>query len=199
MAEIDAVWFRDRLAEKKLSQRGLARLLGCDHASVHRLIRGKRPMRMQEAAQLAALLGVDVSEIITHAGVQVGPAGNRTVALMGWVDGEGEVHIADGDRERIDAPPDLPEDAMAVRVKATDGPLIAFDGWIYFIAKPDEPTPDLAGRYAVVEIENGVNLLRFVRRGYRPGTWNLMPMGSSIGVENARLEWAAPVLWIRPA
>lgn len=200
MADLDTDWFTDKLAERQMSQRALARLLGVDHASVYRLLRGKRQMRMDEAARIASLLGVDVSEVLAHTGVRVGPAGDRTVGLMGWVDGDGEVHLYDGERERIPAPPELPEDAMAVRVQAQGGAYQAIDGWVYFTTKPESPTQAILGRLAVVECDRGIQMLRFVRRGYRSGTYNLLAsFAGVVAIENAHLEWAAPVLLIRPA
>lgn len=156
-------------------------------------------MRMQEANLLARILGVEVAEILAHAGVRVSPAGERTVPLLGWVDGEGEVHLLPIDDERVPAPLDLPCDSAAVRIQAGSGAFQPIDGWLYYCRAPAAPTPDMLGTYAVAQIKNGVALMRFVRRGYRPGRYNLFSPMSAISVENVELEWAAPVVLIRPA
>lgn len=197
-SDLDTAWFLDRLADKQMSQRQLARLLGVDHASVYRLLRGKRQMRMKEAATFAALLGVEVSEVLAHAGVRIGDTGDKTVALIGTIDGEGEIHI-DCCAEHVPAPADIPDDAAAVRVQAQAGPYALLDGWIYICAKPAPPSPEAIGRMCAVKIKNGVTLMRFVRRGYRPGTYNLLTSTTAVGMENAELEWVAPVLIARPS
>jgi hypothetical protein len=87
---------------------------------------------------------------------------------------------------------------VAVIAKSTGGPYFVVDGWTYFIAPPAPPGPDVIGRYCVVGLPGGQSVLRFVRRGYKPGTVNLVSLvGASL--ENASPEWVSPVLLIRPA
>jgi transcriptional regulator with XRE-family HTH domain len=74
MDRIDTRWFVDTLAERRLSQRGVARHLGCDPSQVHRLLTGKRTMRLDEAEQLAILLGKPVTEVLDRAGQKEGRA-----------------------------------------------------------------------------------------------------------------------------
>lgn len=53
---MDTKWFRDRLADKGLSQRGLARHMGLDSAAISLMLRGRRAMKITEAAEIASLL-----------------------------------------------------------------------------------------------------------------------------------------------
>lgn len=73
MPLVDTGWFVDRLADRRLSQRGLAKFMGIDPVSVHRLLQGKRPMRFDEAKQLAQLLGVTVDDVLRHAVIAAHP------------------------------------------------------------------------------------------------------------------------------
>ena len=54
---MDTKWFRDRLADRGLSQRALARQMALDAAAVSLMLRGKREMKLTEAAEIARLLG----------------------------------------------------------------------------------------------------------------------------------------------
>lgn len=69
MPHIDTHWFQSQLADRRLSQRKLAQLMGVDPGAVSLMINGKRRMTMEEAAEIARLLHVDVTEVMTKAGV----------------------------------------------------------------------------------------------------------------------------------
>lgn len=79
--QIDTGWFQGRLADKRLSQRQLAKRMGLDPAAVSLMLRGKRKMSAAEAADIAVLLGVSADEVLLHAGsVPVMPSLRSTVA-----------------------------------------------------------------------------------------------------------------------
>lgn len=72
---IDRVWLLARLEAIGMSQRGLARRLHVDAASVSRLAHGRRHLTFEEAVELARILVVPVREVIAHAGIDLdGPA-----------------------------------------------------------------------------------------------------------------------------
>lgn len=194
---IDGRWFTSAMADRRISQRKLAKLMGVDPASIHRLLTGKRAMRMDEATNLSRLLGVPVADVLTHAGMDVA-AGAREVPVVGYVDGAGEVHLELEGRDRVMAPPDLPANAAAVVARTDGSPLDYMDGWVIFFPMPRENgvPPDIIGRYSIVQLESGVKLLRYVRRGYKKGTYNLQA-NVAPRVESVPLAWASPVLYIR--
>ena len=65
---VDTRWFQNLLADKRLSQRQLAKRLGLDPAAVSLMLRGKRKMSVTEASELARFLGVEMDEVLLHAG-----------------------------------------------------------------------------------------------------------------------------------
>lgn len=202
-SKVDTRWFNAALADRKLSQRQLARLMGCDPASVHRLATGKRPMRLDEASALANLLGKPVREILDHMGLPVKEAAG-VVPVCGWLDGVGEVHIeAEQDSDDIEHVPGqegLPPNAFALRAQTAGTPLHLFDGWLYYVAlpMPQGVAAEALGRYCLVELESGARLLRWIRRGYKAGTYNLDATAAPV-LTNALVHAATPVLGIRPA
>lgn len=185
------------MADRRISQRQLAKLMGVDPASIHRLFTGKRPMRMDEATNLSRLLGVPVADVLSHAGLDVAASANE-VPVVGYVDGAGEVHLELDSEDRVPAPSDLPSNAAAVVARTDGSPLDYMDGWvIYFpLPKEDGVPPDIIGRYAIVQLESGVKLLRYVRRGYKKGTYNLQA-NVAPRIDSVPLAWASPVLYIR--
>lgn len=66
--QIDTRWFKDRLADRRLSQRQLAKRMGLDPAAVSLMLRGMRKLSAAEAADLARQLGVSTDEVLARAG-----------------------------------------------------------------------------------------------------------------------------------
>lgn len=65
---VDTRWFQNKLHDKHISQRSLARMLELDPAAVSLMLRGRRKMTAKEAAEIARLLGVGVDEVLTRSG-----------------------------------------------------------------------------------------------------------------------------------
>lgn len=66
---MDGHWFQDQLRRSGRSQADLARYLRLNAAAVSRMFKGERQMKLLEAAQIAAFLGVSHEEVIRRAGL----------------------------------------------------------------------------------------------------------------------------------
>lgn len=197
-SRVDTNWFMGKLADQQLSQRQLAKKMGVDPSAISLMFRGRREMRMTEAAEIANLLSVPVADVLQHAGLQVDGAGVRTVPIVGYIDGEGEVH-SDWDREadRIACPSDAPKHTVALQYKTAMSRLELVDGWAVFTTPPQGMNGDAINRLCCVKIRNGITMIRHVRRGYRPGTYNLIAPFGAMSIDNVDVEWATPVIGIR--
>lgn len=84
LTKIDNQWFRGRLADRRLSQRQLARLMNLDPSAVSLMLRGKRKASSTEVAEIARLLGVSADDVVVHLGsAPTVPAGRaEPVALV---------------------------------------------------------------------------------------------------------------------
>jgi len=77
---MDGYWFQEQIKRSGRTQADLARHLRLNAAAVSRLFKGERQMKLLEAAQIAAYLGVAHDEVIRRAGLYdasgayVGPA-----------------------------------------------------------------------------------------------------------------------------
>jgi len=196
---VDTKWFRDRLADQRLSQRGLARQLGLDPAAVSLTLRGKREMKIAEAAAIARLLGVPADEVMEHAGVRIASK-NTLIPIGGTMDGTAEVHV---DLKTLDAVPhpggDLPEKAIGVLCKTEGSDLTHMDGWLLFAkAGFDEPgiMPEAVGRLSFCRVKSGGIYVARIVRGMQRGRWTLhTPTGV---MKDAEVEWAKPILLVTP-
>lgn len=191
---IDTQWFLDRLAERKLSQRGLAKLMGVDPSAISLMFRNKRRMTIEEAAQIAVLLNASTGEVLRAAGVEAPTSASR-ITVIGYVNSAGVVSLeAEGLHETVDAPPGLPADAVAIQSRTAGATLN--DGYLYFMSGDHLPPDSAVGHLAMAAIRDNGLQLTHVRRGYSRGVYNLVDW-SGAQRTNVSLAWAVPILWIK--
>jgi len=65
---MNAIWFQQALERAGASQADLARHLRLAPSAVSRMVKGERQMKLLEAVQIAAFLGVSQDEVLRHAG-----------------------------------------------------------------------------------------------------------------------------------
>ncbi|HYM71602.1 MAG TPA: helix-turn-helix domain-containing protein [Stellaceae bacterium] len=65
---VDTIWFHEALDRSGGTQADLARRLGLAPSAVSRMLRGERQMKLLEAVQIAAFLGVSQEEVLRRAG-----------------------------------------------------------------------------------------------------------------------------------
>lgn len=192
---VDTVWFTDRLRDRGLSQRGLAKLMDIDPAAISLTFRGKRKLTLDEAAQLAVLLNVSTTDVLERAGMPL--HGEPKCPLVGRLTGAFEVVMAgEGAHDQVDAPPGMPADCQAIQARTAGTDQEQIDGWIYFVSGTKGNAAKNLGELAMVAIKgNGIKIAH-VKKGYARGTYNLLtPKGEMI--TNAEIAWSAPVLWIK--
>ena len=194
---VDTKWFRDRLADQRLSQRGLARQLGLDSAAVSLMLRGKREMKIAEAAAIARLIGVPADEVMRHAGVQISSKGEM-VLVSAYMDASAEVHAESTDMTVPHPGGDLPETLTAIQCRTAGTALDHMDGWVMFanLHMDGSVQADAVGRLSVLRLRDGVMHVAKLTRGSRRGVWNLVsPIGT---IKDAEVEWAKPILLVTP-
>lgn len=192
---IDTQWFTDRLAERRMSQRQLAKLMGMDSAAVSLMLRGKRKMTVEEAAQIAVLLQSSTNDVLKAAGVPV--QSQHMVPVVGFVMADGTAVMApEGTHDMVEAPPHMPADCVAIQSRTAMTEREMYDGWLFFLSE-HQLTPDRAvGTYALVAIKSAGLQMLHIKRGYKRGTYNLTDHLGKVR-ENQELAWASPVLWIK--
>jgi phage repressor protein C with HTH and peptisase S24 domain len=65
---MDATWFHETLERVGETQADLARHLRLAPSAISRMLKGERQMKLLEAVQVAAFLGVSQDEVLRHAG-----------------------------------------------------------------------------------------------------------------------------------
>lgn len=194
MTEVNTQWFRDKLAERHMSQRGLARAMGLDAAAVSLMLRGRRELKLREAAEIARLMGVPAEEILQHAGLKIGSSGTR-LPICGTIDGTAEVKWAD-DLGDVQAPAGV-EAHGAIQCRTQGTPLDYMDRWLLFFTGPRKEGVHVESmeRLSVVKIRDGLTGIGQVKRSYQRGKWDVS--GPALIVRDVDLEYAIPVLLIQ--
>lgn len=195
MGQINTQWFRDRMADKKISQRRLAMLMNLDPAAASLMFRAKRRMSPYEAHQVSQILGVPLNEVLRHAGIDV-TDDVRKVPITSYLDAEGVIHLMPSrTHDHVLAPADCPVGTYAVQVRS---PATLLDSWMLFV-NPAQVDPDEhVNSLCVTATDDGRHLMAVVRRGYRNTTFNLVTWPSMTVSSDIKVAWTSQVLWIKP-
>lgn len=101
--------------------------------------------------------------------------------------------------ELVPPPPGVLAPCVAARVRGDSMYPMLEDGWLVFWTRDhDGVTDDCINRLCVVQLKDGPTLVKRLRRGSKPGRWTLESHNAPSRLD-VLLEWAAPVLDIRPA
>lgn len=189
-------WFKQRLADRKLSQRKLAKLMGLDPAAVSLTLRGQRRMTNEEAHFIASTVGVPVTEVLRQAGIEV-LDDVRSVPISAAVNEKSIVTLfPEKTHDRVHGPADCPAGTYAVQCRA---PSTLQDGWLLFVSPAQQDPGELLDRVSLVTLKTGVQLTAVLRRGYRSGTFNLITWPDREQRTDQDVAWASHILWIKPS
>lgn len=205
MAEIDGDWFHNRLDGRGQSLRALARHLGKDASAVSRTFSGKRKMTMEEAAEIAAFLGVPVTEVMHHAGITRDEGLGPKILLSAVIGEDGEVRsLAEPqplpqavlDKAQLSIGASRNRQIIAAQVRASSGALSIWDDAVLLFAPADGIEPGAIGALSICGLAGGRQILARLDRARKTGEARVIsPDG---GIEEAVLATATPVIALIP-
>ena len=186
-----------------LSQASLASRIGVDQSNVSRWENGAPPDDAH-IVRLAELAGQHPAAFRYGRLPETDPPPPHIVSVVGYVGAGQEIfahddHALGAGLEEVEAPEGVGKDPMvAVRVRGESMHPLR-NGWLLFYRRDQLGVPEAClNRLCIVKLaDDGPVLVKELHRGYREGhfvlsSWNAPP------IENVRLDWAAPVLSIRP-
>lgn len=189
-------WFRQQLASRKLSQRGLAKLLDLDPAAVSLMLRGQRRMTNEEAHRISGVIGSPITEVLRQAGIEVNDD-IRRAKVTGYASDNGTVTLfSRKTHDKVVGPADCPDGTYAIQIRA---PNTTMDGWMLFVSPAEQEADANLDKLCTVAIDTGEQVVAVLRRGYRTGTHNLVNYPAMSIRQDCKAIWASPVLWIKPA
>lgn len=196
---IDAAWFKRKLDEKRLTIRGLAKLMDLNPSTVSLMLRGIRSIHNEDAVKLADIFNVTPIEIFKRAGAPIEDE-VRKIKVSMYINESGKlVHVPDEVADIFRAPYDCPTNAFAVQIRTGR----KYDGWMMVVAGNKTSPEESVGMLSVYCTEQGEVNMGMIRRGYISGTFNVsndMHNGDDVEkVQNTKLVWCQHVIWIKPS
>lgn len=175
-----------------LSQAALAKLAGTSQPQIKRLEAGDRELTVEWAKRLAPALGVPPEAVL------FGRRERPTVQAVGYVGAGAQIipvddHEIGAGLEEVEIPPGIPVNAVLVIVKGDSMHPRYFDGEYLFYVRDARTPADLTGREVVLKLPDGRMFVKVLRRGSRPGLFNLESWNAPL-LEDQPVEWAAPVM-----
>lgn len=188
-ANVDTEFFKEALRRRRLSQRDLARHLGVSPAAVTHLFRGLRRMRITEAAEIAQLLGLHLSEVLERAGVQTAREAHCQIRFA--IDAKGEL-TPRKDRAVVPVPLACSADAIAARC---EDPASQRFGWVYYYEPKTSVDVTAHNRLCVAQTKDGRTLIAFCAPGFDGVSFILQRENGA--TEAAELTSASPIAWVK--
>ncbi len=181
----------------RLTQADLGRLLGITRNAVALWEAGTNAPTMDRIEAIAENLNVSAEYLLTG----TGNAPTEEVAVVAFVGAGAEINPMDdhakGTGLKRVAPPPGVTDCVAAIIRG-DSMLPLRDGWLIFWNRDYHGvTEDCIGKLCVAQILDGPCLVKEVHKGSNPGLYILTSWNAPARMD-VRLEWAAPVLNIRP-
>jgi transcriptional regulator with XRE-family HTH domain len=200
--------YMSRLAEKirairiatGLTQVEFADRLGTTQSTVTRWEKGSIPQGDMLQA-IATLANTTVERLMGTDDLAAVPGG--TIPVVGFV-GAGSVVLpyddfSKGDGlDHVERPPFVKGQVVAVEVRGDSLLPVAEDGWrLVYAGEQTLDEGEILNRLCVVKLADGRALVKRMMRGSEPGRYHLLSTNAPI-IENAQVEWAAPVKAIIP-
>lgn len=179
--------------ERRLSQEGLANLVGTSKPQIWRLENEKRRLTVDWMNRIAEALRCTATDLLEE-------SVKKEVSVVGYVGAGEEIYPFDDHEqgaglETIEAPPEWCG-GVAVRVKGSSMSPRFQDGEHIFYNKNSD-IENAIGRDCVVKLSDGRMMVKRLRHGSKRGKYTLLSYNSTVDpIVDVRLEWAAPILWV---
>jgi hypothetical protein len=192
-----ARWFDSALAKKgRGANHALANLLHVPDDRVSKMRKGERKPQASELPIIEEFLD-DLSPLRDNARVSGRSKGVRVVGYVGAGATEHRYDVAESDLDEVAPPMGSNERTVAVEIRG-DSLGAVFDRWLVFYDDVRSPvTADLLGHLCVVGLDDDRALIKKLRGGKMPGTFDLISENGE-PIRSARVLWAARVKSMTP-
>jgi len=193
---IDRSWFQQRMDERKLTVRGIAKLLGTSPSTVSLMLRGVSKIPETFLPQLADLFGVDSVEILKRAGAPIVDQ-KRTVLVSHAMGEDREVRpLPETEQFSTAAPFDTRVSGFAVQIRLPG----IYERWLVYGSGQKLEAAKAVNHLCIYRNTDGNMYVSVIKAGFMPGTYDsVSAFNDGTVVSDVQVEWAMPVTWIKPA
>lgn len=194
--KINTRWFRRVLEDNKISVREYDRLTKQATGTSSRLFRGRRHFGLEDAETFVRLTGANLVDVLRNAGLEMDNVqGERMVEVVGWIDSTKRLHLKAKGSKFVPAPPDATEATLAYRYWCEGSAIESLHGAVIYFRPLDRITPAMLGRWCVVRLADGRELVRILNRG-AAGKYRLCTDERDTG-SDAVVKAASVVDWMK--
>lgn len=175
-----------------LSQVRLGQLASIDPGQISKIENRIRRVASDQLSRIAGVLNVSISDLMAVDGL---------LPVVGRVGAGAKIYGIDDHPKGaalyfVPTPPNLPEGCVAVEVEGDSMPPLS-SGWLVFYRKDVHGVPaEALNELCVVHLETGEYYLKRVKP-LADGLF-LLRSTNAPDIDDVRLQWAAPVLYISP-
>ena len=195
---VNTRYFKQLLADKKLSQAEVARRMKIFPSEVSRGFTGKRMFTTHETAQLARILEVPHDEILQNLAVDVPKlqAKGGTVAVTGEIAVRGQVlfKVPSEGPKTVPAPPR--EAVVGLQALRYVGGGLLQGAYLYY-RTTSGVAPEAIGRLCICTLVDGSVILATPRAGGSRETYTLRGVSDEVLKVDAWLTAASPIVWTK--
>lgn len=159
---------------------------------------GTRGFPHKKAALYAKAFKVSLEWLISGQGQM---KAGLTVQLVGYVGAGGLImpvddHAKGAGLSDVPAPPENGSHSVALEIRGSSQWPAFDDGDLIYYERHHDSPEEALGRLSVVMLKTGESMFKMVTRGSKRGLFTLVSVNAP-PINDAQLEWAAPVTWIR--
>lgn len=188
------------MAANQLNVSRVAKAAGVPATTLYDFVRGDtQSLKADTEAKIALAFKCDSAVIFKGEQRRDEERPIRQIPVVGYVGAASEFfgfddHAMGAGLDLVDAPPGVPEHAVAAIVRGDSGYPAIRDGMVLvYWDKHEDPSP-LIGEDCFVRVSDGRTLVKILERGTEDGTFTLVSINSATPpIRNVRLDWAAPI------
>jgi len=193
---LDREWFSQRMAERELTVRGLAKQLGTSPSTVSLMLRGVSKIPEGFLPQLSDLFGVDSIEILKRAGAPLTDQ-KRTLTVTHYMNEQRDiVQMPQGQEFTTASPFDTRASGFGVQIRVPG----IYERWLIYAGGQRLTAAQAVGTLCVYENMQGQIYVAVIKNGFVPGQYDAVSaFNDGTVVNDIKIKWATPVTWIKPA
>ncbi|NUX58689.1 helix-turn-helix domain-containing protein [Paraburkholderia youngii] len=194
--QVDRTWVLEQFKRRSLTQKDVAELMDIDPATLTYTLKGQRKLNLGELKKLSDIIQVPTAEIMARWGYPP-RLESPHVPLTAYAMDDCHVVEAAKPFSLIPAPPGLPTDSFAIRVRSTDFPNSYWSNMICFVSVGSLDLHHCIGQIVFARVDPGKPLFGELSRGTEDGRYTLTHPLSKRQLVDLPLTMATPIDWFK--